>query len=139
MGKKKQNYTGQVIIPLDHPNPPLPHEVETAWVLAHHFQCDVEFLIPVYDYKRKTADIIMLGVEWELKCPTGASKATIENQLRKITKQALNIVIDTRRTTLEYETIEKRVLFELKNRPSMKRIHRFILIDKFEKVIEIKK
>jgi len=121
MRKKAQKNCGQVKIPENHPNPPLPHEVETASVLANHFQCDVEFLIPVYDYKRKTADIIMLGIEWELKCPTGASKATVENQLRKISKQARNIVIDTRRSALEYDTIAKRVLYELKNRPSMKK------------------
>ena len=137
--KNKPKKAGRIIIPVGHPVPPLPHEVETAEVLANHFQCDVEFLIPSYDYKRKTADILMLGVEWEIKCPTGASKATIENQFRNITRQARNIVIDSRRTSLEYDTIEKKVLFELKNRPSMKKINRFILIDKSEKVIEIKK
>jgi hypothetical protein len=137
--KDKQNNMGNVVVPVGHPNPPLLHEIETAEVLANHFQCTVEFLVPIYDYKRKTADILMLGTEWEMKCPTGASKATIENQFRKISRQARNIVIDTRRTALEYETIEKRVLFELKNRPSMKKINRFIMIDKSKNVIEIKK
>ena len=80
----------------------------------------------------------MLGVEWELKCPKGASKATIENQFRRASKQAKNIVIDTRQTKLKYEIIEKKVLFEMKARPSMKRVTKVILINKFEKVIEIK-
>jgi hypothetical protein len=88
----------------------------------------VEFLIPVDDYKRKSADVAFLGVEWELKCPMGASKSTIENQFRRASKQSRNIIIDTRRTKLDYQTIEGRVLFELTKHPSVKRL---ILIDKF--------
>jgi len=137
--KKKQKNRGQVIIPDNHPNPPMPHEVNMAAVLAHHYQTVVEFLVPVDDYKRKTADIMMLGMEWELKCPTGASKATVGNQFRRASKQAKNIILDTRRTKLDYETFEKQVLFEMKERPSLKKVNRIILIDKFEKIIEIKK
>jgi len=116
MDKKrtKNKNRGQVIIPGNHPNPPLPHEVNIASVLAHHFQTIVKFLVPIDDYKRKTADIVMLGVEWELKCPTGASRATIGNQFRRASKQAANIVLDTRRTKLDFDTIKKSVLFEMK-------------------------
>ena len=134
--KRKQNNPGQVIIPGNHPNPPLPHEVNTALVLSRHYQTTVEFLIPIDDYKRKTADVAFLGVEWELKCPMGASKSTIENQFRRASKQSHQLIIDTRRTKLEYQTIVSKVLFELKKHPSVKRV---ILIDKFEKVIEIQK
>jgi len=137
--KKKSQNRGQVIIPESHPNPPLPHEVNIASVLAGHYQTVVQFIIPVDDYKRKSADILMLGTEWELKCPTGTSKATIGNQFRRASKQAKNIILDTRRTPLDYETIEKKVLFEMKERPSMKKVNRIIIIDKFEKIIEIKK
>lgn len=136
--KRKQNDPGRVIIPGNHPNPPLPHEVDTAMVLSRYYQTTVEFIIPTDDFKRKTADIAMLGVEWELKCPTGTSKGTIENQFRRASKQSKNIIIDTRRTTLEYERIEKTVLFVMKTRPSMKNVNKIILIDKFENVIAIK-
>ena len=95
--------------------------------------------MPVDDYKRKSADIRMLDVEWELKCPTGASKTTIEKHFRKASKQARNIVIDICRTPLEYESVEKIVLFELKNRPSMKKVRKVVIINKFKKVIEITK
>ena len=37
-----------------------------------------------------------------------------------------------RRTKLEYESIEKSVLFEIKKRPYIKKV---ILIDKFDKVV----
>jgi len=136
--KRKQN-PGQVIIPAGHPNPPEPHEVDAAMVLANHYQSIVEFLVPIDDYKRKTADIFLLGVEWELKCPFGASKATIENQFRRASRQARNIVVDTRQTKLDYKTIEKKVLFELKERPSMKKVSKVTLINKHGIIVEIKK
>jgi len=125
--KRKQSNPGQVVIPASHPNPPEPHEIDTAWTLARHFRCTVEFLIPADDYMRKTADIIMLGVEWEIKSPIGNSKATIENQFRRASKQSKYIVIDTRRTTLDCDRIEKMLLLELNKRPIIKRV---ILIKK---------
>ena len=134
--KSKELNPGQVIIPASHPNPPEPHEIDAAWILARHFRCTVEFLMPVDDYMRKTADIIMHGVEWEIKSPIGDSKSTIGNQFRTASKQSGNIVIDTRRCALEYDKIEKAVLLELKKRPTIKRV---ILIKAFEKVVEIKK
>ena len=134
--KGKQLISGQVVIPVGHPNPPEPHEIDVAMLLARHYKTTVEFLIPIDDYKRKTADMITLGVAWEIKCPKGSSKYTIQSQFRRASKQAKNIIIDTRRTKLDYESIEKQVLFEVKNRPAIKKL---IILDKFERVIEIKK
>ena len=48
---------GKVIIPVGHPNPPISHELDAALVLSQHYQTTVEFIVPVDDYKRKTADI----------------------------------------------------------------------------------
>ena len=134
--KYKELRSGQVIVPVGHPNQPEQHEIDAASALATHYQCTIEFLIPVDDYKRKTADIVMLGALWEIKCPIGSSKSTIGNQFRVASKQARNIVIDTRRTPLEYENIEKTVIMELKNRPSIKRV---ILINKSGEVIAFQK
>jgi len=133
---KKQKGVGKIILPTKHPNPPEQHEIDTAYVLAEFFNCDVEFLLPIDDFKRATADIKMLDVRWELKCPIGISQSTIQNQFRRAKKQAKNIIIDTRRTKLTYETIVKRVYVEIKNHPRMKRI---VLIDKSGKVVEIQK
>jgi len=133
--KRKQKNPGQVIIPVGHPNPPDENEVDAAKVLAQHYKCVVEFLIPVDDYLRKTADINMLSIEWELKCPIKDSKSTIQNLFRRASKQAKNIIVDTRHTKLKYEVIEKRVRFEITKRPYIKKV---ILIDKFEKIIVIK-
>ena len=134
--KRKKINPGQVIIPAGHPNPPEPHEVDVAFILARHFQETVEFLIPVDDYKRKSADIVMLGVEWEIKCPIGKSRYTIQEQFRRASIQANSIIIDSRRTKLKDDFIEKSILVELGKRPNIKKV---ILINKFEKVIEIQK
>jgi len=64
------------------------------------------------------------------------SKSTIGNQFRLAAKQARHIIIDTRRTTLDYASVEKQVLIELKKRPSVKRV---ILIDKSNKVLAFQK
>jgi hypothetical protein len=140
MGKMKRRKkaktidVSQVVIPLSHPNPPEPHEIDAASILARHYQCIVNFLIPVDDYKRKSADMVMFGVQWEMKSPTGASKSTIENQFRRASKQSKNIVIDTRRTTLTDEEIEKAIIRETKKHSVIRRV---IMINKEKIVVEI--
>jgi len=134
--KGKQLNPGQVIIPVGHPNPPEPHEMDAAMILVRHYQATIEFLAPVDDFKRKTADVKMLGVIWEIKCPKGASKSTIGTQFSRASRQSKNIVLDTRRTKLEYERIEKKVILEVKQRIALNKV---ILINKSGKVIEMKK
>ena len=132
--KSKELNPAQVVIPGNHPNQPLPHEVDVAMILSCYYQTTVVFLIPVDDYKRKSADIIMHGVEWEIKCPRGDSRSTISNTLRWATKQSGNIIIDTRHTKLEYDDIEKKVQFEVGRKASIKKA---ILINKLGIVVEI--
>ena len=134
--KKKIDHTnpGQVIIPVGHPNSPKSHEVNSAFFLARHYKTTVEFILPVDDYMRKSADIVMLGVEWEIKCPIGKSKSTIRNQFRRASKQSKNIIIDLRKTKLKAKDIEKSIAFELKERPY---IQKLILIYKSEKIVEM--
>jgi len=136
MGKKKSTKLnlGQVNIPIGHPNPPEPHEVDVAMILARHYRTTVEFIVPLDDYMRKSADIKMLGVAWEVKSPKGASKSTIGTQFRRASLQAKNIVLDTRRTKLEYSKIEKQVIIEAKQRTTLNKV---ILINKSGQVIEI--
>ncbi|MCL2425337.1 MAG: hypothetical protein FWD05_03260 [Oscillospiraceae bacterium] len=133
--KEKQQNPGQVIIPVGHPNPPEPHEVNVAMVLARHYRTTIEFLVPIDDYKRKTADIVMHGVAWEIKSPTGNSKSTIGAQFRRASKQSGNIILDTRRTNLTYSVIEKQVALEATQRTSVKKV---ILLNKLGKIVVIK-
>ena len=132
--KPKENNPGQVLIPVNHPNPPEKHEVDAAYILARHYRCVIEFIVPIDDFKRRTADIIMQNNVWEIKTPEGSSKYTIQKQIRRASKQAKNIIIDTRRTKLKFERIEKQALFEISKRPAVKKV---ILIDKKEKIVEI--
>ena len=43
-------------------------------------------------------DIIMDGLEWELKAPKGEGKWVIINTIQRAIKQSANIIIDLRRT-----------------------------------------
>jgi len=123
MFKKKriEPNPGKVIIPGGLPIPPEKHELDAAYVLARHYQTTVEFLVPVDDYKRKSADIVMLDILWEIKSPIGDSKSTIRNQFRRASRQSKNIVIDLRRTKLKFKNVEKELLYQIKERPYIKR------------------
>jgi len=134
--KKKDNNPGQVIFPVNNPNPPEEHEKDVAFILAAHYKSTVEFIKAIDDYKRKSADIKLLGVIWEIKSPKGSSKVTIKNNFQRASKQARNIIIDSRRTKMSYESVEKAVLFEISKRLYLNRV---IIIDKSKNIVEIKK
>ena len=79
--------------------PPEKHELETARYfskLGH----DIEFIPPNNSPKMHTPDIKMDGVEWEIKCPSGKSSRTIENNFRKAIKQSSYIIFDLRRCSI---------------------------------------
>jgi hypothetical protein len=132
--KNKKIQKGQVLIPAAYTNPPEPHEVAVAWILALHYGCKIEFLIPVDDYKRKTPDIAMLNLEWEIKSPMGKSKNTIARQLMRASKQSKNIIFDGRRTSISDADIERTIRFELTKRQSIEKI---LFITKSGAVVEI--
>lgn len=70
-------------------------ELEAARILSLHFNTSIEFILPHDTYKQKTPDIIMRGISWEIKTPTGSSyKTTIRKQIRKALKQSPNIIIN---------------------------------------------
>jgi len=115
--------------------PPEEHEISAAWIIARHYKCRIVFLKPRDGYKIKTPDFIMKALEWEIKSPTGKAKRTIRNNIDLAKVQSENIVIDTRRTSIADELIER----ELKKQCKIKtRISRLIMITKNEKVLEIK-
>jgi hypothetical protein len=127
---------GQVIIPPNNPNPPERHEIEVAEILAVHYKCIVEFLIPIDDYMRKTPDIVLNGVLCEIKSPTGASKKhTVKFQFDRATAQHVNcLIFDGRRTKLPDDFLLNAIKRELEHR---RRIKRVIFITKSSSVVEI--
>jgi hypothetical protein len=90
--------------------------------------------MPVDDYKRTTADIVMLGVEFEMKSPIGKSRTTIGRQIERAARQSKYIIVDGRRTELDDDLIVKRIRYELGKRRSIKRV---IYISSFSEVLEI--
>ena len=75
--------------------PPEQAEFETAKYFAALGK-DITFIRPSAIPNQHRPDILMDGVEWEIKCPVGDSKRTIENNMRKAIKQSHNIIFDLR-------------------------------------------
>jgi hypothetical protein len=125
-----------VIIPDNHPNPPDEYEQKAAWILAKHFNCIVEFIIPINSYKRTTVDTLINGQLWEIKTPEGNSrKNTIRDQFMRASYQKASfLTINSERTKLSDEFIRKEIARQMK---FYRRIKKVILIDKSQKVLEI--
>ena len=85
------NSRGKVIVPAN--ANPWPHEQRVAKILALAGHA-VEF-IP--ESNTKTADILLDGVEFEIKSPKSANANSLEHILKKAVKQSCNIIIDTSR------------------------------------------
>jgi Contact-dependent growth inhibition CdiA C-terminal domain len=111
-----------------------PHEALAADALALN-GFDVMFLRPLNTYKTKTPDILMRGLEWELKSPTSSEKTTIPNIIHKATKQSSHLVVDTFRTNLsDIVVIAQLKACILKHRS----IKKLIVITKSREIIELK-
>lgn len=124
---------GKTIIPLG--VFPEMHELETAAVfLGQGF--DVEFLVPSRTKGVRTPDVKINGMLWEMKCPTGSGKKTVEKQLQRASGQSKNIIFDSRRTRLDDEYIEKELQkkFEL-----VRSIKRLVFITKDNATIDLKR
>jgi hypothetical protein len=128
-----EQQTGKIITP---PHVYLErHELETASVFADLGK-DVEFLKPSRTRGAKTPDIIMDGLLWEMKSPTGNGKKTVEKQLQRAGKQSKHIIFDARRTALTDEYIEKEIRRQLLLSRSLKQV---ILITKTAQTVAIKR
>ena len=75
--------------------PPEKNEFDTAKFFANRGK-DIVFLKPSRIPNVHTPDILMDGVEWEMKAPVGSSKRTIEVNFRKAVKQSKYIIFDLR-------------------------------------------
>ena len=79
--------------------PPEQHEIETASFFAK-LGYDVVFLRPSNISGTHTPDIFMAGVEWEMKCPRGKSRRTIEQIFKRAVRQSRYLVFDLRKMQL---------------------------------------
>ena len=88
--------------------PPEKHELATAKYFAEKGK-DIVFICPSSIPEMYRPDIVMDGVEWEIKAPTGNGKKTIERNMHKAAKQSKFIIFDLRRISLP----EKQCLSQL--------------------------
>lgn len=122
----------EVIVKTDIKDRPKDHELSAALILAYHFKTDITFLRPG---AKKTPDIGVDGITWEIKSPRGNGKKTIDNNLRAAHKQSRNVVLDLRRAKLHQKKAIARINYYLSAGPH--KIQRLKIITKAQKVIDI--
>jgi len=71
------------------------HEYKTVTFLTDQ-GFDVELIPPSKTQRAKTADIIMNGIEWEMKAPTKIGKHTLDHAMKSGLKQSKNLIFDLR-------------------------------------------
>ena len=122
-------YRGKVVVPAN--ANPWPHELRVAKILALAGYA-VEF-IP--ETNTKTADILLDGIEFEIKSPKSANANSLEHILKKAVKQSCNIIIDTSRMKNVRDDNTRRFLI---NQVRIRRqINNLIMITKQGQIIDI--
>jgi len=122
-------YRGKVVVPAN--ANPWPHELRVAKILALAGYA-VEF-IP--ETNTKTADILLDGIEFEIKSPKSANANSLEHILKKAVKQSCNIIIDTSRMKNVRDDNTRRFLVnQVRIR---KQINNLIMITKQGQIIDI--
>ena len=112
-----------------------PHELETARALAKAGM-RVEFLRRSEEQRVTSADIIIDGIAWEMKAPTGDKAAVIQRNLHRALHQSPNVVFDSfRMKKLPDKVIERELR---KHAQIMKSMKRLMFVNRKREVIDIK-
>lgn len=112
------------------------YEERVAEICANLFQSDIEFVIRG-NASSPDIRVLKMGQYWEIKNIRSAGKHTIEDNLRKASKQAKNVIISLLKTqSADSRRIESRIRRVLATRRMP--IERVILITKTGKAIDIK-
>ena len=121
---------GKIVIPGN--TNPWPHEQRVAKILALAGY-SVEF-IPKSQIK--TADILLDGIEYEIKSPITNKPDKIERNIKRALTQSKNIIIDSSRIkSMRDDTLRKFLITKAKQQ---KQIGKLILITKHGQIIDIK-
>lgn len=114
---------------------PYPHELAIAELLAAQGK-DVVFLKPSNIPGVYVPDILIDGLEWEMKSPIGNSNRTIRRNLHKASTQSGNIIFDLSRIGIP----EDKCIKELKDAFKESRyIRNMIIVTKSHEMIRLKK
>ena len=111
--------------------PPEKHELATAKFFAERGK-DVTFIKASNIPNAHTPDILMDGIEWEIKCPQGKAKRTIETNFRHAIAQSHHIIFDLRRINLP----EKQCIAQLEKEFRIRHAKRLLIITKSEELLE---
>ncbi len=100
---------------------PEEHEFETAKYFADLGK-DIVFIKESHIPGVRTPDIMMDGVEWEIKCPKGKGNNTITGNFKKAVKQSRYIVFDLRRCNVPESKAITQLQHEFECRIYLKRL-----------------
>ena len=109
-----------VIVPSDMKPCPEPHEISAAAILAEHFKTDVLFIRRIVN--AKSADVLINGIIFEIRSPTGKGKRNIQHTLSDALKQSKNVVFDARRSKLHMKRITSELQRQHQMTASMQRL-----------------
>jgi len=128
----RKRAVGNIIIPAK--LYPERHEFETANVLVSTGS-NVIFIAPTLTKGARTPDIEYEGLTWEMKCPIGKSRWTIENQFKRAARQSKNIILDIRHTKIPTEKAISTALKLFK----LKRLNRMMIVVDNNKILDFSK
>lgn len=130
--KQRKRTTGSLTIP--NGAKPEEYEISVAMNLTKAGY-SVTFIEPIDSYKRKTPDIFMNGVEWEIKGPLGSGYQTLSRQIKRGLKQSKSIIIDGSRMKMLDADIER---WLKKNINEHKSLQNLKYMTKDGKIVDIK-
>ena len=114
---------------------PYPHELAIAELFAQQGK-DVVFLKPSNIPGVYIPDIVIDGLEWEMKSPDGKSERTIRRNLHKASTQSRNIIFDLSRIGISEDKCLKDLTEAFK---TSKYIRNMIIVTKSREMIRLKK
>ncbi|MDR1196710.1 MAG: hypothetical protein LBL08_00295 [Candidatus Nomurabacteria bacterium] len=130
---KSKKVIGRVITPGD--VNVWPHEDLTAKSLAVA-GFEVEFIRKSHRKGENSADCLMNGEKWEMKAPRSAKLSAIEDNLKKASKQANQVIFDSRRMHhIPDSAIKRELITKSHNNKSI--IH-LKFVNRHGKVVDIK-
>lgn len=111
------------------------HELATV-VFFTELGYDIELIPKSNTEGVHKPDILMNGLEWEIKAPKGAGKWLIPNTMKKAQQQSENIIVDLRRIQLPNDKCIVAIKREFDN---SRRIRRVKIITKNRQLLEYNK
>ena len=104
-----------------------PHELETAKALSRAGMT-VEFLRRSEEQRTTSADVVIDGLQWEMKAPKAGNARRIQKTLREALHQADSVIFDSRRMPQMPDSAIEREL--RKSAGSLKSIRRLIFVNR---------